>query len=127
MTWARAPVAAALTEMFAAADPTLAVFAQAPGTVNPPALICTDPTIVTKRQAGMGVDQTEFIVTAIVGLDQADTMSAVLDLADKTIMADPTLGGVCLAGMVTEYRNYRVLTIGGGDYRAADLAVRIDM
>ena len=53
-------------------------------------------------------------------------MSALLDLADQAILADPTLGGVCYAAMVTEYRNYRHLIVGGADFRAADLAIQID-
>jgi hypothetical protein len=127
VTWSRGPVAAALADAFATADPAVACFEIPPGTVNAPALICTDPATVTKRVAGMGVDQTEFIVTAAVGLDQANEMSALLDLADQAIMADPTLGGVCQMAMVTEYRNYRLLTVGGAEFRAADMAIRIDM
>jgi hypothetical protein len=127
MTWRRGPVATALAAVFAAADPAVSVFETAPGTINAPALICTDPSVVVKRTAGMGVDQTEFIVTAAVGLDQADEMSDLLDVADRAIFADPTLGGVVQTAVVVEYRNYRPLQVGGADFRAADLAVRIDM
>ena len=127
MTWHRAPVAAALAAAFQAADPAVAVFAVAPGTLNAPALVCTDPASVTKRTAGMGVDQTEFVVLAVVGLDQADELGDLLNEADAAIMADPTLGGVCLTSTVVEYRNYRQLNVAGADFRAADLAIRIDM
>jgi hypothetical protein len=120
-------VAAALADMFAAADPLVSAFALPPETFNPPALVCTDPAVVTKRTAGMGVDQCEFVVIAAVGLAQADDLDGLCDLADKAILADPTLQGVARAAMVTEARNFRPLKVGGTDYRAADLAIRIDM
>lgn len=126
MTWARQPVAEALAEAFAAAAPLVSCFEKPPATLNPPALVCTDPQSVLKRTAGMGVDRAEFIVTAIVGLEQADELDALLDTADQAIFADPTLGGVCYVATTTEYRSYRQLNIGGADYRAADIAITID-
>lgn len=127
MSWKRRPVAESLADMFALADPTVSAFAVQPATFNVPALICTDPATVTKRSAGMGVDQAEFIVVAAVGLEQADDLDDLLTLADTCVLADPTLGGVCLTSMVIECRNFRALNVGGSDYRAADMAIRIDM
>ena len=126
MTWNRAAVAAALADAFAAADPLISAFERPPATLNPPALVCSDPATVTKRTAGMGVDRTEFVVIAVVGLEQADELDALLDTADRAIFADPTLGGVCQVAVVVENRNFRALNIGGADFRAADLAVQID-
>lgn len=127
MTWSRAPVAAALVAAFNTLDPMLNCFAAAPETFNPPALIVTDPASVTKRAAGMGVDQTELIVVAAVSLEAADDLDALMNAADRAIFADPTLGGVVLTSLVTEYRNYRGLQVAGATYRVADLAVRVDM
>lgn len=126
MTWSRAPVAAALADAFAAADATVSCFERPPATLNPPALICTDPQTVFKRTAGMGVDRCEFLVTAVVGLEQADELDALMDMADKAVFADPTLGGVCQVAVVVEYRSFRSLNVGGADFRAADLAIQID-
>lgn len=127
MSWQRAPVVAALVAAFSEAAEHVAVFKVSPATVNPPALVCVDPVTVTKRTSAMSVDQTDFAVTAIVALDQADELSALLDTADSAVMADPTLGKTVWAATPIEYRNFRLLTIGGAEYRAADLIIRIDL
>jgi len=131
MTWQRAPVATALAAMFTAATadqvPPVSCFERPPETLNAPALVCTDPATVGKRTAGMGVDQTEFVVTDVCALELSDDLDALLDVADRAILADPTLGGVVLTSVVTEYRNWRPLQIGGAPFRAADLAIRIDL
>lgn len=128
MTWDRsraAPALAALIE--AAADPLVTVFEAAPDTLNAPALVCSEPARVAKRTAGMGVDECEFVVIGLTGLDQSDQLAALLDTVDKAVMSDPTLGGVAQTSMVTEYRNWRPVSIGGANFRAADAAIRIDM
>lgn len=127
MSYSRAPVAAALVAAFRAADPAMNVFDKPPATINAPALVVVDPTTRQLHVAGMGVDQTEMVVTAVVGLEQADTLDDLMNTAIAAIAAEPTLGRVVMTATVTEARNWRRLVVGGADFRAADLAVRIDM
>lgn len=103
------------------------VFDRPPPTVNAPALVVVDPTSRMLHTAGMGVDQTELIVTAVVGLDQVDELDDLTNVAIGAIAGDPTLGRVVLTATVTEVRNWRRLVVGGAEFRAADLAIRIDM
>lgn len=127
MSYSRPPVAAALTEAFQTAAPWVNVFDRPPATINAPALVVVDPTTRQFSNAGMGVDQTELIVTAVVGLEQVDDLDDLMNLAASAIKADPTLGRLVMTATVTEGRNWRALTVGGANFRAADLAVRIDM
>ena len=128
MSWARTPVAAALVDMLTAAtEGAVTVFDRPPATFNVPAMVVADPTRVEYRTPAFGVDLARISVICAAGADQVDMVDDLIAVAVAALQADPSLGGAVQVCQVIEQANWRVLTVGGAEFRAADVVLEIRM
>jgi hypothetical protein len=96
-------------------------------TFNPPALTVGFTVTVTKHSPAFAIDTAQLNVLAAVGPMDADALDDLLGAATEAIEKDPTLGGAVQTTVVTEWRNWRALTVSGGENLVADLSLRIQM
>jgi len=125
MTWQRAPVAAALVELLAPLDTLVSVFPAPPPTFNAPAAYVSYPQVVSYDGFAFGVDTVALPITVAAGLAESDRIDGLLEQYKKAINADATLGGVVPSVRVNLQQGWRVLTVAGADYLAADLILEI--
>jgi hypothetical protein len=127
VSWDRLVASRALADALQAVGSNVTVLDTPKTTFNPPALVVGFPTTVTKHQPAFATDSTVLVVMAAVGPTDADGLDQLLTDATEVIEKDPTLGGAVQTTVVTEWRNWRALTVSGGENLVADLGLRIQM
>lgn len=128
MSWSRTPVAAALGEVLTAAtEGAVTVFERPPATFNVPAFIVADPTRVEYRTPAFGIDLARISVICAAGADGVDLVDNLIATAVAALQADQGLGGAVQSCQVIEQSNWRMITVGGAEYRAADVVLEIRM
>jgi hypothetical protein len=121
-------VAAALGEVLSAATAgAVTVFERPPATFNVPAIIVADPTRVAYGLPTFGMDQATLSVVCAAGGDEVDYLDGLIATVVTALKDAATLGGVVQACWVKEQSNWRMLTVGGAEYRAADVVLEITM
>jgi hypothetical protein len=127
VSWDRQKAAHALAELLAAAVPEAAVFETPPAGFNPPALIVQYPSIVTLSSPSFGTDVAAWVVLCAVGPGEPGPLDELLADATAAVRLDPTLGRVTQSTRPVEWRNWRLLSVTGAEYLAADLALETRM
>jgi hypothetical protein len=129
MTWDRAAAAGALAGLLEAATDGagVAVYPKPPKGFTPPALIVQLPTRVAKHSPAFGTDFTEWTVLVGVDIEGADELDDLLGVATAAVEDSPTLAGATAFTRVVEWRNWRILNVGGADYLVAEVALETRM
>lgn len=120
-------LAGLLVDATADLAPLPSVFDTPPTSVNPPALIVQFPTTITKHVPTFAIDQVDWTVSAVAGLGDPETLDELLAVATAAVEADPSLGQVVQICKPVEHRNWRLLTVAGADFLAADLILETRM
>jgi len=115
MSWARAPVAAALVDMLEAATAGIvAVHPRPPETLNPPAIVVGRTVTELYGVAGLAVDEVTLPVLVVGGLEQEDDIDALAAVVRQAVEADSTLKGNVVVAWANEARGWRNETGAGG-------------
>lgn len=115
MTWARAPVAAALVNMLTAAtEGAVTVHRSPPELVNAPAIVVSRPITVAFSTMGFSVDEATLPLVLVQGIEQEQALDDLAGVVRSTILADPSLQATVARASPTELRNWRNLTGAGG-------------
>ena len=126
MSWSRPLVAAALVEMLTTATGGLVtVFDRPPPTFNPPAIVVARVESVSYGTAAMGRDEVTLPIVCVGAVDGDEDLDDMRAVVKAAIDDDVTLLGSVQAGWAVEERNWRQLSIAGGDVLAVDLMLTI--
>ena len=131
MAWDRPTAATALQLVLADGTaemtPPASVFAQPPSTHNPPALVVQYPSQVLLHTPAFPVDTATVSVLAVAGMEEPDTVDALLELAVQAVEGDCQLGGAVQHARPLEHRLWRIVNVAGADYLTAELVLEIRM
>jgi hypothetical protein len=130
MTWARRPVAAALTSMIGSATAgTVFVHPHFPETVNPPAVVVGRVLPGARyAEAGFGIDTVELGVYVVGGFDSDDDIDDLRNTVRQAIGADSTLKGTVQVAYPSGENGWRNFTGAGGvQLLNVELVVTIQM
>jgi hypothetical protein len=130
VTWARAPVAAALVETLTAATggatPPPTVFGVAPLTINPPAVVVGRPA-GRYGEFALSVDEMSLPVVVVGAAGDDDGVDALAELVRTAVLANPTLGGAVKSAWPAERRNPRNQTVAGIEIQSTEVVLSIAM
>jgi hypothetical protein len=121
----RRRAAAAIAGTLEAELDGLAVYDRPPGSFVAPAAVVQFPA-VNYNVPAFGVDNApEWTVLFAVGIDEADELDELLDLARAALNADERLAGGVQHCRTVGHRNARIIAVAGVDYLTAELVLDI--
>jgi hypothetical protein len=127
VTWQRAPVAAALVNLFGPAT-GLVVHPAPPEIINGPCVVIGRPQVVLCSTVAPGVDEVTLPVIVASGVEQEANLDQLLATLRTALMGAPSLSGAVQNAWPAEIRNWRNVTgAGGTQLLLAELIVTIHM
>ena len=132
MTWSRSPVAAALAQLLTSAldqsdECDAQVYEAPPFSLNADSIVIGRATEVRYSVQGFALDEVTLPITCVGGMDQDDTVAALIELVRSTVHASINLDGACSEIHAVGERGWRHVNVSGADLLAAEITLQVLM